>query len=627
MERHAILPLDPQIIGKIAAGEVVERPALAIKELIENSIDAGATSITIQIRDGGLSYFRITDNGCGIDPSDIKMAFSRHATSKIKAEQDLFAIYTLGFRGEALHSIAAVSKVEIVTRRQGLPHGTKAIVEGGIICSIQDAPSPEGTSITVRDLFFNTPVRKKFVKKPTTEAGLVSDMVMRLIIARPDISFRLQNEERKVFHSPGSGKLRDALLTILGPGDLSRICEVNGVTAGCEITGFVGVGELAKSNRTMQTFILNGRYVRNGFLSQALEEGCRESVMVGKYPICALHLKMPYEAIDVNVHPNKLEVRFSDERALFLGISNTIRSALLTDPIASSPSFELDSAPNEKSQNQPRQSQVKQTSIIQSDSPIPNPASRLHSNFMATIVESSRPAATLSDSANSVSSTYRSSMLLAPDLITTSATQSDQPTQQDFVQESNYAPLKIIGVAWLAYIIVEMKDVLYFIDQHAAHERILFERFKKSLDNDTASQVLLSPQNVRLTHREYSVVLDCMENLAACGFDIEDFGDRTIQVRALPMVLGVVQMKGFFQEFAERISEYQSASTADQRRNMLIQMACKKAVKTGDSLATESIEELIRMIRETGTPPTCPHGRPIIIRIAKTDIDRRFRRI
>lgn len=599
--RHTIRALDPQIVGKIAAGEVVERPAFAIKELIENSIDAGATSVSVQIRDGGLSYFRIVDNGCGIDPSDVRIAFMRHTTSKLRTEQDLYEIHTLGFRGEALHSVAAVSKVEMVTRRAGAEHGIKAVVEGGVMCAMQDAPSPEGTSITVRDLFYNTPARRKFLKKPVTEAGLVSDLVMRLIIARPDISFRLQNEEKKIYHSSGNGNLRDALLAVLGHDALSRLREVKGSAAGCALSGYIGVGDVARSSRTMQTFILNGRYVRNAFLSQALEEGCRESVMTGKYPICAIHLTMPFEAVDVNVHPNKLEVRFADERALMMGIAGIVRSALKEAPIQDAPKLSLahdkDNAPLNA-----------QTPAIISSAPAP--------------ITPSRPAQTLSDSA------IRPSLQAEPTpLPSQSPLNPEQVTMLQVEQKKAALALRVFGVAWMEYAFTELGDTLYIIDQHAAHERILYERLKKALDQNTASQLLLTPQVVQLTHREHAALMTCKEDLRLCGFDIEDFGDRSIQVRAVPMVLGIPQIKGFLGELADRVSEYRAMPTQETRRDVLIQMACKKAVKAGDPLSTESIERLIDEMQETGAPPTCPHGRPIVVCIAKSELDKRFRRI
>lgn len=629
-KRHAIRALDPLVIGKIAAGEVVERPAFAIKELIENSIDAGATAITVEIRDGGLSYFRVTDNGCGIAPEDIRMAFARHATSKLRTAEELASIHTLGFRGEALASIAAVSRVEMTTRATGRESGTKAIVNGGVIESIQDAASPEGSAIIARDLFFNTPARRKFLKKPATEAGLVSDLVMRLILARPDISFRLINADRQVYHSPGNGNLRDALYSVLGRDVLSSLVEVKGSAAGCAVHGFVGVGEAARSSKTMQTFILNGRYVRNVFLSQALDEGCRERVMIGKHPICAIHLTMPYEAVDVNVHPNKLEVRFQDERTLMEGLARIVRSAFEVEPLRAAPTLSVaeptilhesralgDSvSPSEGKGSVAVRPKVAFTPPLSAlPSQANRPTVRMRDSAVAPPVNTGRPSV---DEFSSVPSHI-------PHQPENEAEQEQIAIPAAALPE--IVPLKVLGVAWYEYVFTEADDKLYIIDQHAAHERILYERFNKALDTDVISQQLLVPQVVQLTHREHAALMLSLEDLTAAGFDIEDYGDRSIQVRAVPVILGVPQLKDFFGELADRLGEYRAMPTQERRRDVLVKFACRKAVKAGDMLPRESIEQLIKEMLETGAPPTCPHGRPLVIAIDKTELDKRFRRI
>lgn len=610
--QHVIRTLDPLVVDKIAAGEVVERPAFAIKELVENSIDAGATAITVDIHDGGLTYFRVTDNGCGIKPGDIRLAFARHATSKLRTEEELFAIHTLGFRGEALASIAAVSHVELTARTAG-GDGVKAVAKGGVIESIQDAASPEGTAIVVRDLFYNTPARRKFLKKPATEASLVSDLVMRLILARPDISFRLMNAGRTVYHSPGNGRLQDAIFSVLGREALSGLVEVKGSAAGCAVFGFVSAGEAARSSRAMQTFILNGRYVRNTLLSQAVEEGCRERVMVGKHPICVLHLTMPYEAVDVNVHPNKLEVRFQDERMLMEGIASVVRNSFEVEPFHAAPEIRLT---EEHTSPQERAEEV--LPIDTKNQSVPPVFDR----------EINRPTVRVRDSAIMPPVTINRPPVFSPDvpLITQELTM-EQQTIPSTRPAGDEEPIHLLGVGWLEYVFVQQGNMLYIIDQHAAHERILYERFSQSLDQETASQRLLVPQVVQLTHREHSALLSSLEALTAAGFDLEDYGDRSIQVRAVPMILGAPQLKDILGELADRINEYRTLSTLEMRRDMLVKLACRKAVKAGDALSPESIRQLIDQMRKTGAPPTCPHGRPLVVAIAKTDLDKRFRRI
>lgn len=320
--------LSDEVIGKIAAGEVVERPAAAIKELVENSLDAGASAVTVEIRDGGISYFRVTDNGSGIRGEDIRMAFERHATSKIRRTDDLFSIQTLGFRGEALASIAAVAHVTCTTRTKADQSGIKVQNNGGTIESIEEAACPEGTTFVVRDLFFNTPVRLKFLKKPVTEAGYVSDLMMRLILSRPDVSFRYISQGKTLYHSAGDGKLSSAVFSIYGREMLHSMHEVDGHQAGLILKGFVGVGESGRGSRNHQSFFINGRYMKSSILSAAVEAACRERVLSGKYPTCVLHLTMPYDTVDVNVHPNKLEVRFQNEAAVAEAVEAIVADAL-----------------------------------------------------------------------------------------------------------------------------------------------------------------------------------------------------------------------------------------------------------------------------------------------------------
>ena len=341
MEYRAIRKLPEEIIGKIAAGEVVESPAAAIKELVENSIDAGAKNVTVEIRDGGISYLRVTDNGSGIRRDDVRMAFERHATSKITKADDLFHLSSLGFRGEALASIAAVSKVTLTTRTAGDERGTRVICQGGVIEEITDAASPGGTTIVARDLFFNTPVRLKFLKKPATEAARVCDMMLRMIISHPGVAFRVISNEKQVYMSPGNGDLRSVAFCLYGREVARALTDVQG-GGSIGVHGLVGVGPLARANRTHQTFIINGRYVKSALLSQALEDACKERVTVGHYPICLLHLELSGSMVDVNVHPNKLEVRFSDENLIYQNVKGIISDSFQNEALETAPAISLE---------------------------------------------------------------------------------------------------------------------------------------------------------------------------------------------------------------------------------------------------------------------------------------------
>ncbi len=622
--RYAIRQLDESVIGKIAAGEVVERPAYAIKELVENSIDAGATAVTVEIRDGGLDWFRVVDNGCGIARNEIRLAFARHATSKLRTEADLASIHTLGFRGEALASIAAVARVEMTTRTSVDECGLKIKVEGGTIASLQDVGSPEGTAVVVRDLFFNTPARRKFLKKPATETGIISDFLMRLILARPDISLRFVNGGKQVFRSPGNGKLLDAIFSVWGAPTARALTAVSGSAAGCALEGFVGVGDAARSSRSMQTFILNGRVIRSALLSQAVEEGCRERVMIGKYPICALRLTMPYEAVDVNVHPNKLEVRFANERELLEGLAGVVRRSFTAAPLDAAPPVFVPQAPA------PKENPV--VVISPALRPFcPSPAKQNSSLHDAAAAPGE------ADAATAQAIWKPQSPPAAPGTPVPTPEQeakSALPVQQEQTElavdgfpRREALALRLVGVAWKEYIFVEYGETLYLIDQHAAHERILYERFQQEKDPLGLSQQLLPPAVVQLSHREHAVLMENTALLAQAGFDIEDFGNRSVKVSAVPMVLGVPQLRDFFGELADSIAEYRTLPTQEKKRDALIKLACRKAVKAGDTLSQADIDRLIAQMVETGTPPTCPHGRPLVVRIEKSELDKRFRRI
>lgn len=640
-QRHAIRQLDERVIGKIAAGEVVERPAYAIKELVENSIDAGATAVTVEIREGGLEWFRVVDNGCGIVKNEIRMAFARHATSKLRREDELASIHTLGFRGEALASIAAVSRVELKTRTASDESGVKAIVEGGNFVAIEDAGCPEGTAIVVKDLFFNVPARKKFLKKPATEAGIISDFMMRLILARPDISFRFVNGGKQVYRSSGNGSLRDAIFSVLGAQAVRNLTEIRGSAAGMFVEGYVGVGEAARSSRAMQTFVLNGRVVRNTVLSQAVEEGCRERVMIGKYPICALHITMPYEAVDVNVHPNKLEVRFADERAILDGLSRVVRSCFEIEPLRAAPTVSLDADAAKDTRSAPcgparvtsaspaaqpfsfQQPVAVRSGALCDGAGVPNRPS------VAEIWKpTDRPVGSVKEArtAPAARENAEAPLPMPAELPTMQVEQISIPeTQQK--KENVDLPLRLIGTAWKEYILLEMGETLYLVDQHAAHERILYEKFNREKDTGVLSQPLLTPFVVQLSHREYSTLLENEEILRQTGFEIEDYGDRSVRVSAVPVVLGVPQVRDFFGEMADRISEYRALPTKELRRDALVKLACRKAVKAGDTLEMQQIQTLIAQMLETGAPPTCPHGRPLVVKIEKSELDKRFRRI
>lgn len=679
MEDRPILRLDQELIGKIAAGEVVESPASAIKELVENSLDAGSTCVTVEIRDGGIAYLRVTDNGRGIRARDVRMAFERHATSKITKSDDLFALHTLGFRGEALASIAAVSKLTLTTKSIHEESGTRAVNEGGEIKGIMEAASPQGTTIVARELFYNTPVRLKFLKKPTTEASKVAEVIARLILAHPDVSFRLIHNGKQIYTSSGNGDLRSAVFSLYGRETASAMIPVKS-EGSVSVNGLVGVGLQARSNRARQTFIVNGRTIRSQVLTQALEDGCRERVTIGHYPICVLNIDMPTNTVDVNVHPNKLEVRFSDEHLVYENVCGAVADSFSVSPLKSAPHMTLTrevpqttlnpsvvqvidtqtesgiEQAREQTKTEARQPVIKTINIqinppkqeesVQQQTETDKPTPQQQADFTsfvtqyfggAALRESVVPGrqeplgfAKLNDRLAEQSETAGE----AEAIETQRAEKKPEAVQQELLpkQEANtlgdeLSGYSMVGVAFDTYIILQNQKQLIMIDQHAAHERILYEKLMREIDAGVGSQLLMVAQVVHVTPQDAVKIEAYREDIQAAGFDIEPFGDDAYQIRAVPNVLGVPQTKSAFLDMVDRLGELRVLSTAQKRRDAILQMACKKAVKGGDKLTMEEIRPLLVDMLRTNAPPTCPHGRPLVVVLERTEIEKRFKRI
>lgn len=679
MEDRPILRLDQELIGKIAAGEVVESPASAIKELVENSLDAGSTCVTVEIRDGGIAYLRVTDNGRGIRARDVRMAFERHATSKITKSDDLFALHTLGFRGEALASIAAVSKLTLTTKSIHEESGTRAVNEGGEIKGITEAASPQGTTIMARELFYNTPVRLKFLKKPTTEASKVAEVIARLILAHPDVSFRLIHNGKQIYASSGNGDLRSAVFSLYGRETASAMIPVKS-EGSVSVNGLVGVGLQARSNRARQTFIVNGRTIRSQVLTQALEDGCRERVTIGHYPICVLNIDMPTNTVDVNVHPNKLEVRFSDEHLVYENVCGAIADSFSVSPLKSAPHMTLTrevpqttlnpsvvqvidtqtesgiEQAREQTKTEARQPVIKTINIqinppkqeesVQQQTETDKPTPQQQADFTSFVTqyfggtalrESVVPGrqeplgfAKLNDRLAEQSETAGK----AEAIETQRAEKKPEAVQQELLpkQETNtlgdeLSGYSMVGVAFDTYIILQNQKQLIMIDQHAAHERILYEKLMREIDAGVGSQLLMVAQVVHVTPQDAVKIEAYREDIQAAGFDIEPFGDDAYQIRAVPNVLGVPQTKSAFLDMVDRLGELRVLSTAQKRRDAILQMACKKAVKGGDKLTMEEIKPLLVDMLRTNAPPTCPHGRPLVVVLERTEIEKRFKRI
>ncbi len=624
--------LSDDIIGKIAAGEVVERPAAAIKEMVENSLDAGASAVTVEIRDGGISLIRVTDNGSGIRAEDIRMAFERHATSKITSAGDLNAIGTLGFRGEALASIAAVSRVTLTTRTAADATGIKVRNEGGKILAIEEAACPQGTAIAVKDLFYNVPVRLNFLKKPATEAGLAADVMMRMILSRPDVSFRLISQGKTLYHSPGDGKLASAVFAVYGSEMLRSMREVKGNQAGVLLSGYVGIGESARGNRANQSFFINGRCMRSAVLSAALEEACRERVMIGKYPTCVLHLTMPYEAVDVNVHPNKLEVRFQHEAEVAEAVEAIVRDALrdrdaLERPVplqlTPEPAHPMTPAAVTVSRDPVPVADVRRSAAPPAPKPVPagpdapKPAAPAPEPAKPVNFDDPVPKAPIPKAA-----TLAGAYAVTPRPAPPSVRQEPLPILRE---EKN--PLRLLGVLFRTYILAEYADHLLMIDQHAVHERLLFDRMMKEVDTGIAGQELLVPMIVTVTRREQAVLQENRDLLQGIGFSVEPFGDTEVSIRTIPMILGQPETAAFLREVLDQLMGDSRVFTLEKRRAAILQAACKHAVKGGETLTEADVRSLVEEMVDRKVTPTCPHGRPLVVALSHAELDRKFKRI
>ncbi len=653
MEYRPIAKLSDEVIGRIAAGEVVERPAAAVKELVENSIDAGATAVTVELTDGGLTSIRVSDNGRGIPAQQIRMAFERHATSKLIKAEELHDIHTLGFRGEALASIAAVSKVTCVSRTANAEYGVKAQVDAGGFINVEETASPVGTSVTVKELFFNAPVRLKFLKKPATEAAYVSDFIMRLILSRPDVAFRFVSQGKTVYRSAGDGTLESALYCVYGREALRAMRLVKGTEAGVLAEGYVGVGELARGNRQQQSFFINGRYFRDEQLSKALESACAGFVMVGRYPVCALSLQMPYRLVDVNVHPNKLEVRFQNPEAVAVAVETLTRNALsgvtIQNALAGEPQtddeklepavevVELQIEPKADEASSP----VAPLNLLPQTSPsLQEPVSFAINDSEALLLPQQR--GWLKEGADDVSEEREASSDNVDYEASPDETDASEPLlpdaakhhndrldeQQNFIPQQGAPPLRYIGAAFKTYLLFEAGERLLLVDQHAAHERVLFDRFMLRYQGHRQSQRLLSPQMVRLTARDVATLTEMNAELQEAGFDVEAFDESTVAVRAIPVILGQNEpVRELLLDMLDETLNHKNRAVYDRLRRRVTQLACKHAIKGGDELSQEDVQGLLNQMLLTNVQPTCPHGRPIVVELDRRELEKRFKRI
>ena len=650
--------LDQATIDKIAAGEVVERPSSVVKELVENAIDAGSTAITLEIKDGGISFIRISDNGGGIDPSDIKTAFLRHSTSKIRSVEDLLTISSLGFRGEALSSIAAVSMVELLTKTKDSICGIRYVIEGGKEKSMEEAASPDGTTFFVRNLFYNTPARKKFLKSSMTEAGYIHELMIRMALSHPEVSFKFINNGQTKLHSAGNHSLKDVIYQVYGRDISNNLVEIDAEENSVHIKGYIGKPSVSRGNRNFETYFVNGRYIKSNIIAKGIEDAYKGYLMQHQYPFCVLQFEMDGSELDVNVHPTKMELRFSNQQALYDFVFRTVREGLdrkeyIPQVTVDEPKKALKSvqAPTQKP---PIPTTVQKPAV---QAPVQKPAAPQERNldyFLAQMRErvkadyasrenkspyqqkfEQKPLKPVSEKSVSKSAEKPAAK---PQVLqeerTLYGTKKPAEAQQmelfdkKLLAEESIKEHKIIGQLFETYWMVEFDEKLFIIDQHAAHEKVLYERTLKRLKSKEHTSQLLSPPVVlSLSMQEEALLKKYMQHFTDLGYEIEHFGGMEYQICAVPGNLYNINKKELFIEILDNLSELSGRNNPDLILEKIASMSCKAAVKGNMKLSRMEMESLIKELLMLDNPYQCPHGRPTIISMSKYEIEKKFKRI
>ena len=660
--------LNKETIDRISAGEVVERPVNVVKELVENAIDSGAAAITVDIKGGGIDLIRVTDNGCGIAPDEMRTAFLRHATSKITKADDLDSIITLGFRGEALASICAVTETEMISCMEGSLTGNRLMIRGGDEISFEEVGAPSGTTVIVRNLFYNTPARKKFLKTPATEGSYIAEMMEKIALSHPDIAFQFSMDGRSRFHTSGSGELLEVIYRVYGRETADALVPVKAENDMFRIEGFLGKPEMVRSNRNMEIYFINGRYVRNTFMSSAVEEGYREYLMLHKFPVVFLNFFADPFCVDVNVHPAKLDVRLSDQNTFFSFVSSSIHDVLRSAEMIPENilTTEREKRENEKAAIQevrsgknPEPFEFKRsvTESIQSTIKAYSTASGLAKDYdLSSYAESEagedfffeddRKARLDPGSSDAPDITNASDMNNASG-VPGDDNVSDQVVKDEagqFLENASFkqsnlfaehlldkdkrAEYRIIGQVFDTYWIVQYRDKMFIIDQHAAHEKVNYERMVKRMHEGVhPTQMLMPPVIVSLTSSEENVLLDNKESFEKIGFEIEPFGGNEYALRGVPVDLFGHSEKELFLAILDEITENPGTGPYKSIDEKIAGMACKASVKGGDRIGYEQAEKLIDELLTLDNPYNCPHGRPTIISMSRTDMEKKFKRI
>ena len=685
--------LDQKTIDQIAAGEVIERPASVVKELVENSIDAGATAVTVEIRDGGTSLIRVTDNGSGIEQDQVAVAFLRHSTSKIRAVEDLFHVASLGFRGEALSSIASIAMVELITKTADADVGVRYVIEGGTERKLEEMAAPDGTTFLVRSLFYNTPARRKFLKSPMTEAGYVSELVERLALSHPDISFQFINNGQTKLHTSGNHNLKDVIYHIYGRDVAANLAEIDAVQGSVRICGYIGKPVISRGNRGYENYFINGRYIRSNVIARGIEEGYRTFMMQHKYPFTALHFTIDGKLLDVNVHPTKMELRFSNQEELYRFVRDTVRQGLMERELI--PEVKLTEEPEKEETEKSIQPGGARTALEQDTftarkSPAQNASAFQESPAQAAPVAQESPAQSgsapqernleyfMAQMRKRVTEEFRQKNQQAENCPAEEEPKEQskeepkeqqvpggQPVERSFggsvlrengsyeagtekplveevrIKESEQLDLfeqrllnpaaksdiRIIGQLFETYWLVQFEDKFYMIDQHAAHEKVLYERtVKKLAKKEITSQMVSPPLILTLSMQEAAKLEEYREYFAELGFEIEPFGGKEYAVSAVPANLFGLAEKDLFLELLDSL-EYVNGKNTEMVLDKIASMSCKAAVKGNQRMSTAEAQALIEELLTLENPYNCPHGRPTIISMTKQEIEKKFKRI
>ncbi|ACL76047.1 DNA mismatch repair endonuclease MutL [Ruminiclostridium cellulolyticum] len=661
-----IIVLDENTSNKIAAGEVVEKPASVVKELVENSIDAGATSISVDIKNGGISYIKIADNGIGMDEDDVEIAFERHATSKIKRAEDLDSVITMGFRGEALASIASVASVELMTKTAASAYGMYVHVRGGVLQDVRQTGCPVGTTFIIKDLFFNTPARYKFLKKDSTEAGYISDTISRIALGNPNISFKLTNGKTPLIHTPGNNDLKSVIYSIYGKEIIKNLVHIEYADDKVKISGYIGKPEAARSNRNYQSLYINKRYVKSKLVSYSVEQAFSSILMKNRFPFFVLNIDINPILVDANVHPAKIEVRFADEsylsRTIYMAVSNALTTGGgLFNPVSvpdkdrelfkfadnSQPKKEY--VQNEIQLNN-KQEENKKADEIRLFTKALEPLAKVDVHKVSTAAEK-QPADTSSftftrsedynvgQPKNLITNVKQENSdelkNNSPGIREDDSSQNFDETINKQDQEVNkervyteLADMKYIGQAFSTYILLQNNDELVMVDQHAAHERIIYEKLRAKFDSqENTTQLLLEPVVIQLQPFEIDTIKAKEKLLTGIGFVYEDFGNNTIIIRGIPYMVGDYSPRDIFIELTQKLQESIKPVSTPLADEIIHTIACKAAIKANKKLDEKEVHQLLTELSNTGRRYTCPHGRPTVIRLTKNEIEKMFKRI